>query len=230
MLVENMLRLALSALVGAVSFGAANAAAAADAGTGTGTDPDASFVPPEYRLSSAPLALHPAPGLASVAALGNRPEFLFSVPASFGFDTLGSLGPDEIGNLLDRTRATVRYTWLAHPGWDVKIGLSTMVDPGSSWQRFSTPAYDHLRMGNLPTMHLLGERRLADRWMLSLSADGLHTTRGQGLDMDLRIDYSISRDVALFGSYRLTDSSGDGPEVYGFLPSNSARFGVRLRF
>jgi hypothetical protein len=220
------LRAPICALICAASLGAAKMAAAADAGT----DPDASFVPPEYRLSSAPLALHPAPGLANVAALGNRPEFLVSVPASFGFDTLGSVAPDEIGNLLDRTRATVRYTWLAHPGWDVKVGLSTMVDPGSSWQRFSTPAYDHLRMGNLPTMHLLGERRLADRWMLSLSADGLHTTRGQALDMDLRIDYSISRDVALFGSYRLSDSSGDGPEVYGFLPSNSARFGVRLRF
>jgi hypothetical protein len=203
---------------------------AAPALAGDGSDTSDGSVPPQYRLSSAALALHPAADLGGVSALGNRPEFLFSVPASFGFDTVGLLPPDEMGNLLERTRATLRYTWLSHPGWDLKVGLSTMIDPGNSWQRFSTPAYDHLHMGNLPTMHLLSQSRLADRWVLSVSADGMLTGRGQGLDMDLRVDYSLSRDVALFGSYRLTDSSGEGPEVYGFLPSNTARFGVRLRF
>ncbi len=131
---------------------------------------------------------------------------------------------------MDRLRATYRYTWLSRSRWDLKVGLSTTVDSGNAWQRLLSPSADRLRAGSLPSMHVSSESRLADRWWLSVSADGMLTGRGQGLDMDLRVDYSLTRNVALFGSYRLTDSTGEVPEFYGFVPSNTARFGVRLRF
>jgi hypothetical protein len=131
---------------------------------------------------------------------------------------------------MDRLRATYRYTWVSRPSWDIKVGLSTTVDSGNTWQRYLSPSADRLRAGYLPSMHVASESRLADRWLLSVSADGMLTGRGQGLDMDLRVDYSLTRNVALFGSYRLTDSTGEVPEFYGFVPSNTARFGVRLRF
>jgi len=40
----------------------------------------------------------------------------------------------------------------------------------------------------------------------------------------------LSLPVALFGSYRLTDNFGESSDLGGFPVSNSARFGVRLRF
>ncbi|SPE25883.1 exported hypothetical protein [Burkholderiales bacterium] len=196
-----------------------------------GADEPAGQVPAQYRLTTLTPAGAPAPTLPGVASLGAGQEFLFSLPASFRFDSLAGINFDDIGNPLDRPRATYRYTWFSRPSWDVKIGLSTSLDPGTPWQRFvAASSTDHLHVGSLPTMHLSGESRLADRWLFSVSAEGLWTGRGQGLDMDLRVDYSLTRDVALFGSYRLTDSIGEGPEVYGFVPSNSAQFGVRLRF
>jgi hypothetical protein len=187
-------------------------------------------VPPQYRLSTLSPAFARAPALPGVATLGSRQEVLFSLPASFGFDLLSGGFLDDMGSPLERPRATYRYTWFSDPGWDVKVGLSTTVDGGSGWQRYLAAGSDHLRVGSLPSMHFSSEGRLADRWLLSVSAEGLLTGRGQGLDMDLRVDYSLTRNVALFGSYRLTDSNGDVPELYGFVPSNSARFGVRLRF
>ena len=188
-------------------------------------------VPSQYRLEAPPTADAPMPSLPGVASLGFGQEILFGWPSSFRFDSLAGIHLEDVGNPLDRPRATYRYTWLSRPGWDFKIGLSTALDQITPWQRLVAPApSEHLHVNSLPTMHLSSEGRLADRWLLSVSAEGLRTARGQGLDMDLRVDYSLTRGVDLFGSYRLTDSSGEGPEVYGFLPSNSAQFGVRLRF
>lgn len=184
----------------------------------------------QYRLDSLTPASAPAPGLSGVARLGGGQEFLFALPASFGIDSLALAKLGEAGSPLDRPRATYRYTWFARPSWAIKIGLSTTLDPGNAWERFLSPTADHLRVGSLPSMHLSSQSRVADNWLLSVNAEGMRTARGQGLDMDLRVDYSLTRNVALFGSYRLTDSSGDVPEFYGFVPSNSARFGVRLRF
>jgi len=212
----------LLALAGALLFGWASTAWA---------DEVASQIPPQYRLSTLTPTGSPPPTLPGVASLGAGQEFLFTLPASFRFDSLAGINLDDVGSPLDRPRATYRYTWFSHPSWDVKIGLSTSLDSGTPWQRFiAASSTDHLHVGALPTMHLSGQGRLADRWMVSVSAEGLWTGRGQGLDMDLRVDYSLTRDVALFGSYRMTDSIGEGPEIYGFVPSNSAQFGVRLRF
>jgi hypothetical protein len=184
--------------------------------------------PPQYRLagtasSAAGLTTPPAEG-----SSGNT-EFLIGMPAAFRFDSLAGRALDDIGTPLDRPRATVRYTAFSHPSWDIKVGLSTTLDAASNWQRFSGSP-EHLHVGTLPTMHFSSEGRIAERWLLSFNAEGLRTARGQGLDVDLRVDYGLTPHFGLFGSYRMTDSSGDGPETYGFVPSNSARFGVRLRF
>lgn len=214
-------------LLGALFLAAAALARAA----APSPDPAGSITPgADYRLATlAPTAPRMAM-LPGVAALGSGQEVLFSLPAAFGFDLLSHGTLEDMGGPMDRLRATYRYTWLTRASWDLKVGLSTTVDGGNSWQRLLSPSADRLRAGNLPSMHVSSEGRLADRWWLSVSADGMLTGRGQGLDMDLRVDYSLTRNVALFGSYRLTDSTGEVPEFYGFVPSNTARFGVRLRF
>ena len=184
-------------------------------------------VPARYRLADLPPVA--ADGEAADAA-ADRAEFLYSLPATFSFDSLTGLDVGALGNALDRPRATVRYRWFSHPSWDIKVGLSATRDPSADGMRFFAGTAERLHAGGLPTMHLFGEGRLADRWMLSVNAEGLRTARGLGLDMDLRVDYSLTRYMALFGSYRMTDSTGEGQDVYGFLPSNAARLGVRLRF
>jgi len=192
--------------------------------------PDDLSVPADYHLDSLAPRHARMPMLPGVAALGGGQEVLISLPAAFGFDLISHGRLEDVGGPMDRLRATYRYTWLSRPSWDIKVGMSTTVDGGNAWQRFLSPSADRLRSGNLPSMHISSEGRLADRWLLSMSAEGMRTGRGQGLDMDLRVDYSLTRNAALFGSYRLTDSTGDVPEFYGFVPSNTARFGVRLRF
>jgi hypothetical protein len=187
-------------------------------------------VPAQYRLSTLSPAFARAALLPGVASLGAGQEFLFTLPAGVGFDLMSRGTLDDLGSPLDRPRATYRYTWFSDPSWDVKVGLSATVDNDTSWQHFFTAGADHLRAGSLPSMHFSSEGRLTDRWLLSVSAEGMLTGRGQGIDMDLRVDYSLTRNVALFGSYRLTDSTGGVPELYGFVPANAARFGVRLRF
>lgn len=197
----------------------------ADSGPGAA---GASAIPSQYRLDTVTPTASTLPELPGAAQLPSPPEVLYRLPVSFGIDSLSGLNLDELGTSpLDRPHATVRYRAFSVPGWDMKIGLSSSLDSRSDWQRFS---FGQIRPANLPTMHIFGSSRLADRWMFSVSAEGLMTPHGQGLDMDLRVDYSLSDNLALFGSYRLTDSSGEAPEIYGFLPSNSARFGVRLSF
>lgn len=158
------------------------------------------------------------------------PEFFYRLPSSFTFDTLAGVNPDAIGGPMDHARATLRYTWLANPTWAMKVGLSTQLEPDTTWQRLMLAASDHPRVGPAPAMHLSGEHQLSERWMLSLDAEGQHWSRGQSLDMDLRIDYHLTPSVALFGSYRLTDSFGEAGDYTGFPVSSSARFGVRMRF
>jgi len=183
-----------------------------------------------YRLAGLPPPGLELPALPGLSALGSRSEFLFTLPATFSFDSVTGINADNLGSVLDRPRATVRYTWFSHPGWEMKIGLSTTLEPGNTWQRFLSPSSDRLRVSALPTMHLAGEGQLADNWLVSLSAEGMRSQRSQGIDMDFRVDYRLKPNMALFGSYRMIDSTRDGQDIYGFLPSNSARFGVRLRF
>jgi len=184
-------------------------------------------VPAEYRLNGY---------LPHHMAEAGRPdglsptEFFFRLPSSFTFDSLAGVNPDAVGGPLDRARATLRYTWLSNSSWAMKVGLSTRLDPDTVWQRLVLAAGDRPRVAAMPSMHLSGQGQLSDRWMLSVDAEGQRWDRGQSLDVDLRIDYHLSPGLAVYGSYRMTDNFGENPELLGFPVSNTARFGVQLRF
>jgi hypothetical protein len=184
-------------------------------------------VPAEYRLNG----YLPRPVADTSPSGGLSPaEFFFRLPSSFTFDSLAGVNPDAVGGPLDRARATLRYTWLSNSSWAMKVGLSTRLDPDTTWQRLMLAATDRPRVAPMPSMHLSGQGQLSDRWMLSLDAEGQRWDRGQSLDLDLRIDYHLSPGLALYGSYRLTDNIGENIEALGFPVSNTARFGVQLRF
>lgn len=192
-------------------------------------DGEAVPVKSAYRLSGLGAA-EAADAARADASTAGTPEFFFRLPSSFMFDSLTGVDPDALGTPADRAHATLRYTWLSNPTWAMKIGLSTTMEPDTAWQRLLLAANDKARVGSTPLMHLSGQHQFSDRWMLSLDAEGQHWSHGQSLDMDLRLDYHLTPSLALYGSYRLSDAFGDAYEGYGFPVSNSARFGVRLRF
>jgi hypothetical protein len=211
----------------------ASGAAWADAGAVPATDLES----PDYHLTGSLSRTLSGTMVESAASLGSRQEFRLTTVSndlrlrlgeSFG-DPL--LGDNSFG--LDRPRATYRYTWLSLRDWDFKVGLSATLDQFGPFFRTgasSAATGPWPRFGSLPLMHLSSTGRLSDNWLLTLNADGLRTARGQALDLDLRVDYSLTRQFALYGGYRLTDTGGEAQDVYGTGPSNSANFGVRFRF
>jgi hypothetical protein len=195
------------------------------AGTAHANDPAPQQVPPEYKLNAY------VPGSAGGTSAGDAsaaPEFFYRLPSSFVYETLTGLDPDTFGSPTDRGRATMRTTWLANSSWAMKVGMSNLLEPDTTWQRMMLAATDHPRISPMPSMHVAGESQLSEHWMLTLDAEGQHWTRGQTLDMDLRLNYHLTPTFALFGSYRLTDNFGE--DLTGFPVSNSARLGVRLDF
>jgi hypothetical protein len=125
-------------------------------------------------------------------------------------------------------RATVRYSWAADPNWDLKVGLASnlaVLPGGGAW---SDTLAERARLTSAPVMHFSGEGRVGTHWRLSLSAQGMHLPRGNGLDMDLRVDYRLAWGLDFFGGYRFAD--GDGMEAYGFVPSNATRLGLSWHF
>jgi hypothetical protein len=204
----------------------APACAWANANDGAPAAGSAQGVAPVYRLTG----YVPVVVAQSLSDDSQRPpEFFYRLPSSFVYDSLAGVDTD-LGGPADHARATLRYTWLSNPGWAMKVGMTAAMEPDSAWQRMMLAATDRPRLNTMPSMHLSGEGQLSARWMFSLDAEGQRWARGQTLDMDLRVDYHLTPQFALYGSYRLTDNFGELDPTSGFPVSNSARFGVRLNF
>jgi hypothetical protein len=128
---------------------------------------------------------------------------------------------------VDLVRATYRYTLLAEPGWEMKVGLSTNLSESANVLR---PVYGGgSAFGSLPTVHLAGAAQWSPRWRLAFAVDGLATTRGRAIDLDVQVDYLMSPAMSVFGGYQLTDAAGDAEGFYGSALSNRANIGLRFR-
>lgn len=187
-----------------------------------------------------PWSLVPLSGarLSGQARLDARQEIKLSTqPGGYFSANFSSYGPGDFGAGalrldssagLDQPRATYRYTWLSMRDLDLKVGLT------SNLSTLSTSLHSNLspslRFGSLPQMHLSGVGRLNSNWQVTLDADGLWTARGRSLDVDLHIDYSLSRSMQVFGGYRISDYSGDAEDFYGTANFNTANVGLRYRF
>lgn len=129
---------------------------------------------------------------------------------------------------VELVRATYRYTLLAEPGWEMKVGLSTNLSESANVLR---PVYGGgSAFGSLPTLHLAGAAQWSPRWRLAFAVDGLATTRGRAIDLDVQLDYLMSPSMSVFGGYQLTDAAGEAEGFYGIGLSNRANIGLRYRF
>jgi hypothetical protein len=127
----------------------------------------------------------------------------------------------------DPARATYRYTVMERESWAWRVGLTSNLHSGALAPGLRN---ESLRFGALPMLHMAGDARIAERWRLGVDADTLMTARGSALDFGLQLNYQAAPNFSLFGGYRLSNSTGEGEEIYGNGFSNAANVGMRLRF
>ncbi len=144
----------------------------------------------------------------------------------------GNLARFNSEGATDPLRATWRYTVMARRDWAWKVGLSA--DMGDSIDAPRAPGWTSVsdrRYGVPALLHMAGEARLARYWSVAVDADALMTARRRAFDLGLRVDYSLSPRLSVYGGYRLSDTSLDNEDA-AFAPplTNSAGVGMRFRF
>lgn len=130
---------------------------------------------------------------------------------------------------IDPVRATYRYTLLAKPTWQMKLGLSANLGSRSDFL-LDPVAADGEHFGSLPMLHVAGIKQWSPRWQLAFALDGLTTGRGRALDLDVQVNYLWSPSMSLYGGYQVTEAAGEGEVYYGAGLSNRANIGLRYRF
>lgn len=184
-----------------------------------------SLLATRWALPTLSLRLDAAAGLGAheLRILGDSVTPTVVRPISlFGAET-------ERGYGVDPLRATYRYTLLAEPHWQMKVGLSTNLRNSISLQPESQSA-DAQRFGSLPLLHVAGVGQWSPRWRLGFALDGLMTARGRAVDLGVQVDYLWSPSMHLYGGYQMTDAAGEAEGYYGSGLNNRARIGLRLRF
>ena len=111
--------------------------------------------------------------LETAAGLAARHEIrLTAFPAAYD---PAALSGDSVLRF-DAPRATYRYTLMERPSWAWKVGLTSNLRDAGDLFRHGI-ASERTRFGAMPLMHVGGEARVAERWRLSVDADGLMTAR-----------------------------------------------------
>jgi hypothetical protein len=131
---------------------------------------------------------------------------------------------------LSPLRATWRYALFDESNWALKLGVSANVRELSSGLRPALAGHEGMRFGALPLLHVAGERQWAQRWSLSFDFDGMMTPVGRAVDLGVRVNYSLARDLTVYGGYQLTEAAGEAEAYYGAGPNNRANLGLRMRF
>ena len=211
---------------------AAAAALAAATSAHAAVGDDAPLRSTLYQLvDTAPLASLSLPAshhwrIESATGIGGRHQLRLSSSAASLTPPPGAAFAASLR--LDPARATWRYAVLDQSSWVLRAGLTAnLAEPHVA--RLSSYS-ERVRFGALPLLHVGGEGALAQRWLLGFDADGLLTTRGHAFELGLRVSYQLAPNFSLYGGYRMSEAGGEAEEAFvpGF--SNSARFGLRLRF
>jgi hypothetical protein len=158
-------------------------------------------------------------------------EFFYRLPSQFVYESLNGLSRPSLLGAFEHAQATVRYAWLARPGWSIKLGLVTDLDARSSLLQTGLISPEHLRNAGVPQWHLASEGLLSPHWRVSLDAQSTRLLHPQALDLNLRLDYRLTPHLDLYSAYRLSDAQADGIDpLFNPAPANLARFGLSLRF
>ncbi|CAN5689166.1 hypothetical protein BH23GEM11_BH23GEM11_14450 [soil metagenome] len=78
-------------------------------------------------------------------------------------------------------------------------------------------------------MHLAGEWRPKEPWLLTFEADGLAGGPGRAFDVALSVARELGDGWSLHTGYRTVEGGADIEEVYGFAWLHYATVGLRWR-
>lgn len=129
---------------------------------------------------------------------------------------------------------TYRLTWRTPVYQDadttVRLGVTGLVrdasislsQPGASASQSNT--------GLVPLLHASVERRLSEQWTFIGDVDALGSRQGRAIDLSLRAQYSLDRDWAISGGYRILDGGANNNTLYNFARVQSFTLGIRRSF
>ena len=127
-------------------------------------------------------------------------------------------------------KLTYRYTFADKGSWRWRVGFTGFVrDANVELRQGSLQANDD-DVGFVPALHVSGEYRLAENWLLRLDFDGLAGGPGRLIDLGLMIDYEVSDSWQIGGGYRTLEGGADTDDVYSFAWLHYATLDVRYRF
>lgn len=125
---------------------------------------------------------------------------------------------------------TYHYTFADQGAWQWRIGFTAVIrDANVELAQGSLQANDD-NVGFVPTLHLSGERQIAERWMLSLDFDGLAGGPGRLFDAAVKLNYEIDDNWQIGGGYRTLEGGVDTDDVYSFAWVHYAMLDLRYRF
>jgi hypothetical protein len=166
------------------------------------------------------------------------------VVAPFGLTETGALDKDvtfEGANFQSGTptegsykfnsyRATYWYRFHQDHRADWRAGLTLKVREARIALRQGNVAAAKNDLGVVPLLHLSGDYRLNDRWILLVDFDGLAAPQGRAFDLGLSLGYALHPDWTLTFGYRTLEGGADNDRVYTFAWFNYLTVGFGYRF
>jgi len=130
----------------------------------------------------------------------------------------------------DTYRLTWRYRFHESERWTWRAGLTALVRDAEIEVRQGGTSSTKSNTGLVPLVHLAGDWRFADRWLLEGIVDGAYASQGRAVDLSLKLGYELSDRWRVSGGYRMIEGGSDGDDVYTFAWLHAAVVSVTCGF
>ena len=125
---------------------------------------------------------------------------------------------------------TYRYTFFDRDAWQLRVGFTGVVRDADVALRQGARRANDDNVGFVPTLHLSGDYRLADRWRFSFDFDGLAGGPGRLFDVALKLEHDLSENWRVGAGYRTLEGGVDSDDVYNFAWLHYAVLSLDYRF
>lgn len=130
----------------------------------------------------------------------------------------------------DSYRLSYRYRLHDGARWTWWIGFTAKVRDAKIELRQGATTSRKTDLGFVPLLHLAGDWRFAERWLLSLDADALAGGPGRAEDVALTLGRRLGDAWTLAAGYRTVEGGADVDEAYAFAWLHYAILALEHRF